>query len=108
TMRRTTSGHAIEQLTALMSIANPKEQRELMLSIKQLRDQAGQDLQFNIPSEIKLPTLYEVRRSLQTPEGQGYNDNRQVSVVMHVNNGMDQAAASKWLTDTVGTTPRVV
>lgn len=104
-MERITIGQAIEQYTALMSIANPKEQRDLLRKIKQLRDQAGQDLQFNIPSEIKLPTLYEVRRFEQG----GYTqDNRQVNVVMHINNGMDQAAAGRWLSDTVGRAPRVM
>jgi hypothetical protein len=107
-MKRITMGQAIAQLEALMSIANPKEQQDLMRRIKQLRDQAGQDLQFNIPSEIKLPTLYEVRRYQQTPAGSGYNDNRTVSLVMHVNNGMDQAAATQWLTSVIGRAPRVV
>lgn len=107
-MERITIGQAIEQLTALMSIANPKEQRDLMRRIKSLRDQAGKDLQFNIPSEIKLPTLYEVRRYEQSGGGAGYQDNRNVNVVMHVNNGMDQAAAGRWLSDTVGRSPRVI
>lgn len=105
-MRRITIGQAIEQLNALLSIANPQQQMDLLRRIQQLREQAGQDMQFNIPSDIKLPTLYEVRRAQQTGTS-GYQDNRQVSVVMHINNGMDQQSATKWLTDTVGRSTRV-
>jgi hypothetical protein len=52
--------------------------------------------------------LYAVRRYQPSGGGAGYQDNRQVNVVMHINSGMDQQAASKWLVDTVGVTPRVV
>ena len=54
------------------------------------------NLQMNIPTAIKLPTLYEVRRldqstggaGVQTGARGGYQDNRNIQVVVNVNNGM--------------------
>jgi hypothetical protein len=63
----------------------------------------GQDLQFNLPSNFTLPTLYESRRISQTPGGSaGYNDNRQVSVTMYITNGMTEQDAANFLATAVG------
>jgi hypothetical protein len=105
-MEKITTDQAIAQLQALMSIADPAEQRDLLRRIKALRDQASQDLQFNIPDEIRLPTLYEVRRLNQTPAGSSYQDNRVVSVnIAAINNQADMAAALNAIRDAAGGSP---
>ena len=67
--------------------------KDLALTIKQLKDGISSDLQANLPTSLRLPTLYEVRRFDQTgassggaTAGIGYQDNRQVSIQIEVNN----------------------
>lgn len=73
--------------------------QSLLLKIKQLETQASQDLQFNIPKEIQLPTLYEARRLNQSGGNPGayqnnrYQDNRQITLEMNVNSQTDYQAA---------------
>lgn len=77
-LERISTGQAIEMLRAMMAIPTNTEEmiRNLERRIHQLQQDLSQDLQFNIPQEIQLPTLYEARRLAQTPQGQGYQDNR--------------------------------
>ncbi len=77
-MEQITTQQAIAQLEALLRIpALTKEQtQQLLLKIKQLRDELGRDAQFNIPSFLDLPTLYEARRYEQTGGGRDYHDTR--------------------------------
>lgn len=78
--------------------------RDLDRQIKSLRDELGADFQFNLPTTLGLPTLYEVRRANQTPGGGGsYQDMRNYNIVLYVNNGMDQAAAEQFLSEAMGT-----
>lgn len=78
--------------------------RDLDRQIKSLRDELGADFQFNLPTTLGLPTLYEVRRTNQTPGGGGsYQDMRNYNIVLYVNNGMDQAAAEQFLSEAMGT-----
>lgn len=78
--------------------------RTLDRQIKSLRDELGADFQFNLPTTLGLPTLYEVRRTNQTPGGGGsYQDMRNYNIVLYVNNGMDQAAAEQFLSEAMGT-----
>jgi hypothetical protein len=80
--------------------------RDIDRQIKQLRDDVQQDLQFNLPSTFRLPTLFEARRVDQaTGGGVGFQDNRQVSVTMVVNNGMSQQQAADFLFDAIGGGP---
>lgn len=66
-----------QEVQSLQQILNNKqltlkEQRDITLKIKNLQDSIRQELTqggLNIPSDIKLPTAYEVRRSL----GAGFN-----------------------------------
>lgn len=78
--------------------------RDLDRQIKSLRDELGADFQFNLPTTLGLPTLYEVRRTNQTPGGGGsYQDMRNYNIVMYINNGMDEAAATQFLSEAMGT-----
>jgi len=56
---------AVAQLEALLSIADDeKERRQLLLEIKRLKESVG-DLQFNLPTELGTPVLYQARRLQQ-------------------------------------------
>ena len=77
-------------------IPGTKQFKDLEVTIKQLRDDIGGNLQANLPTSLQLPTLYEVRRLNQTGQGAtagqsiGYQDNKNVQVTVYVNNGMSQ------------------
>lgn len=94
-----TKGQAIASLQALLQIPKLTEEqiREINLAIKDLRSQLGQDFQFNLPSQLNLPTSYEVRRLGQTGgTGAGYQDNRNITVQVSVatDANPDQIAAA--------------
>lgn len=94
-LERITTAQAIAQFQALLQI--PKltadETNEILLKIKQLQGQLNQDLKFDIPNDLKLPTLYEVRRLIgntSTPAGPGtYQDNRQISLTLNAASQVD-------------------
>ncbi len=119
-MNQITSGQAIAQLQARLQAGDLTQQqtRDLQRKIKALRDQAGQDLQFNI-GDIKLPTLYEVRRLRQSQEAAGtavgagsnyntssYQDQRTVQVNLYPATAADHAQVQAIIADTVGTSNR--
>lgn len=79
-----------------------QEQQQLLLDINNLQQQASKDLQWNIPTDIKLPTLYEVRRLRQSSAaGQGYNDNRQIQVQYNVYTPLDHATVMQDLANVI-------
>lgn len=95
TMESMTKGQAVAQLKAMRAIYidNIQMTREIDLKIRELEKSA--DLAWGLPDRIKLPTLYEVRRlnQIDQPAGGssiGYQDNRNVNVVVYVTNGMSQ------------------
>lgn len=104
-MGEITTGQAIEMYRALLAIPTNTEEdiRTIQLAIKQLTDQLGQDLQFNLPDLINLPTLYEARRLTQTPSGSSYQDNRVVSITLNANNAVDGEAAVQTIVDAINT-----
>jgi hypothetical protein len=78
-----------------------KKQREaLQLKIKGLRDALGADMHFNLPADIRLPTLYEARRLNQTTSG-AYQDNRNVTINLTANNTVDAQGALDVMVDTL-------
>jgi hypothetical protein len=104
-MHEITVGQAIAQLRALLASpdvqANEDRVREIRRAIKGLQDQVSGALQFNI-GDIKLPTLYEVRRTRQSAAlGIGYNDNRVVTVTMNNYNATDYQGAVDRFVDVV-------
>jgi hypothetical protein len=73
-------------------VYDSQEYRDLNLKIHQLEKTAGQDMQFNLPGNIRLPTLYEARRLNQsTAAGVGYMDNRNIALTFNVNGAQDPA-----------------
>jgi hypothetical protein len=96
-MRQITTDQAISGLKLILSRTKfgTDEYRQLAQKIDQLEQQAGQDLQFNLPSNISLPTLYEARRMNQgTAAGIGYMDNRNIALTFNVDGAQDPAAVS--------------
>jgi hypothetical protein len=97
-MGEITQSQYADYLESLKSTLIPgtKQFKDLEVTIKQLRDDIGGNLQSNLPTSLQLPTLYEVRRLNQTGQnatpGQsiGYQDNKNVQVTVYVNNGMSQ------------------
>lgn len=85
-MGNITRDQAIAQLRGLLALADTEEEtRDLLRRIRALTEEgANQDLQFNLPTQLGLPTPYEVRR-LQGGGGNfinggGYSDNRVITV----------------------------
>lgn len=105
----------IQYLKALKQMPDltKKQVLDIDRQIKQLTGELQQDLQFNLPTNLDLPTLYEVRRSIGSSSsgslatnGGGYNDNRNVNVTINVNNDADRAFVTKVLEDNLGGPPR--
>jgi len=114
TMQKITTGQAIAQLEALLKIPGitQEQTQQLLLKINQLRKDASKDLAFNIPSDIKLPTIYEVRRSIGSGGGNSYNDRRQININVNASNAGDVQTIANTLADQFaspsryGTTPK--
>ncbi len=65
--------------------------RQIELQILGLMDQADQA--FNIPTEIRLPTLFEVRRDLAADAlGVNYQDNREQQINIFISDDLELAA----------------
>jgi len=61
------------------------------------------DMQFNIPGQIRLPTLFEVRRSLTADSlGVNYQDNRQQDIAIYVNSDVDIAKVANAVNEGLG------
>lgn len=107
-----TTQQAIAQLQALLQLVagNKEKTQEILLKINELKKQLNQDLAFNLPTDLRLPTLYEVRRLAQsaTPAGPGgYQDNRQVTVTIgDINNQGDLDTALDQIVSAVSGAPR--
>lgn len=105
---RQTRQQFITYLRALQQGLNPasKQFKDLERQIYGLSKSAGDSLQFNIPGNLKLPTLYEARRlnqSVNPGGGQaGYQDNRQQSVVVYVTNDMSASQVVRVMQDALG------
>jgi len=92
-------------------IPGTKQFKDLELTIKQLKNDIGSDLQQNLPTSLALPTLYEVRRLDQVSQtrdaagraGIGYQDNRTQDIKIYVNNGMGESEVVEVLSQALGT-----
>jgi hypothetical protein len=108
-MNQITKGQAVAQLEAELPLVanNQKATRDLLRRIHSLMTSTSSDLQFNL-GDLKLPTLYEVNRLGATgAAGGGYNDNRQVSIVMHNYNATDYQGSIDQFVDLVNQPSRV-
>jgi len=91
-LERISTQGAIAELQLLQKIPGETQDQvdQLQLKINALRKSASANLAFNIPSDIKLPTLYEVNRASQSVDrGIGYNDQRQININVTANNQSD-------------------
>lgn len=87
-MGQITISQAIDQYKLLLTTVQEgtKAYRDLQLKIHSLEQTAQQDYQYNLPSSIALPTLYEARRLNQSYQmGIGYQDNRNINLDIKVN-----------------------
>lgn len=92
-----TTAQAIEMLEAVAQIPDLTEEqvRGIRLKIKSLQQELSRDFQFNLPTFLGLPTLYEARRVTQgTAAGIGYQDNRNVNVQINVSGAQDPNAVA--------------
>ena len=87
-----TTGQAIAMLQAMQQIPNltEKELRDIQLKIKSLQQSLSADFQFNLPTNIDLPTAYEARRVVQSGGGDNY-DQRQITTTIIVPTGTSVA-----------------
>lgn len=112
-MKQITAGSFVSYLKNLLLLPTltNKESQDIQLQIKQLTDTLGQNYQFDLPSFLGVPTLYESRRLDQT--GGGYQDNRQIVITLNASNAVDGQAAINQIVDVLngpsrfGTTPRL-
>lgn len=109
-MGQITKSQFIQYLQTLKQIPDltTEQIRSLDREIKQLQGELNQDLQFNLPTKFKLPTLYETRRIGQTGSSQAaYVDNRNVNIVLNVSDGSSQQQMMQVLTDVIGGGARI-
>jgi hypothetical protein len=70
-----------------------KQGKELFLEITSLIEgltEEVSDMQFNIPSEIRLPTIFEIRRAMAADQlGVNYMDNRVQTIEVNVANTVE-------------------
>lgn len=95
-------------LTRLLESVDTSTQqgKETFLQIQSLIEGLTNDISdmaFNIPAEIRLPTLFEVRRALAADQmGVNYMDNRQVEVNVAVTSVADLEAVLRAVDDAFG------
>ncbi len=101
-MGQATLGQTIASYEALLPLAskNKDDYQALLLKIRALRKEGDAQTAFNIPSEIKLPTLYEVRRANQSAAaGQSYQDARVITINFTANNTADAEGIANQIVD---------
>lgn len=103
-MHKISIAEAINQYKLYLSeTKNAQQQEQIRLKIYDLQQQLTQDLQFNLPSDIRLPTLYEARRF---NESGGNYDNRTITINLNSNSKIDEGKALKVITDAINSPPR--
>jgi hypothetical protein len=103
-------GQAINRLKGLQAQAkaagNQAQVLAIQAQIQQYINQGNQNAQFNLPSNLNLPTLYEVRRTEGTPAGGNYYGNHgTVNVSINISNQTDVQPAVNKLMQAVGGPP---
>lgn len=102
-MEKISKGQYIQYLQNLRQMPQLTQQqlRDIDRQIKGLKGELAADLQFNLPSLLTLPTMYESRRLSQTAQTPGYaigyQDNRDVQITLNIANGMSQQEATDML-----------
>lgn len=107
-----TKSQYIKYLEGIQQTLQPgtKQFKDLEITLRQLKNDIGQDLQANLPTALALPTLYSVRRlGGANEQGQangqsiGYQDNRTQDIKVYVSNGMNETQVVQVLADVLGT-----
>jgi hypothetical protein len=103
-------GQAINQLKALQVKAaqagNFAQVEQIQSAIQQYINQGNQNAQFNLPSGLNLPTLYEVRRTEATPTGGNYYGNQgNVNIQINIGSNADVQPAVNTIMQAVGGSP---
>jgi hypothetical protein len=103
-------GQAIQRLKVLQqraqAVGNFAEVEQIQTQIQQYINQGNQNAAFNLPSNLNLPTLYEVRRTEGTPTGANYYGNTgTVNVSINISNQVDVQPAVNKLMQAVGGPP---
>ncbi len=84
-----------------------RQGKEIFLEIQSLIDGLANDisnLQFNVPTSIRLPTLFEVRRAVAADQlGVNYLDNRTQEIIVNVSNEVDLQDALSIIDSAFGT-----
>lgn len=103
-MEQITTAQAITMLQSLLRIPKLTEEqiRSIQRKIQSLRDELGRDFQFNLPTELALPTVFEVRRAEQTGS-RAFTDQRQVNIELNIANSADLAELERIMSENVGT-----
>lgn len=102
-------GAYLDSLRGLLSQVDTTTQqgKEIFLEIQSLIDGLTEDvgdLAFNVPTAIRLPTIFEVRRALAADQlGVNYMDNRQMDIIVHVRDATDVEALVASLGNALGT-----
>jgi TP901 family phage tail tape measure protein len=105
-LEQTSLGEYVSMLEGKLSLLvyDSQEYRDLNMKIFQLKKSASQDIGFNVPGEIQLPTLYEARRLNQSNAmGVGYMDNRNVQMTFNVNGAQDPALVASTIVSALQT-----
>lgn len=101
----------LEQLKNLPDLTT-EQLRSIDRQIKGLKAELSQDLAFNVPNEITLPTLYEARRLNQSAGGYGekgsgsYNDNRVITIEVNITDGQSRKDVLSAINDAVASGPQ--
>ena len=103
-------GQAIGKLQALQAQAraagNQADVLKLQADIQQYINQGNENAAFNLPTNLNLPTLYEVRRTEGTGRGSNYYGNTgTVNVNINISNQADVQGAVNKLMSAVGGPP---
>lgn len=102
------SGAYLSALKGLLSQVDTTTQqgKEIFLEIQGLIDGLTDDISdmaFNVPTAIRLPTLFEVRRALAADQlGVNYMDNRQMDITIDVRDATDVEALVSALANSLG------
>ncbi len=110
------TAQAVAQYQALLNNATvlgltEQQTRDLILKIQGLKKSLSQDLQFDLPTDLRLPTLYEARRLSQS--GGSYQDNRTVTITLYSTDPQSTEAAVTQIQDALnapslfGSGPRI-
>ena len=103
-------GQAITKLRALQAQAaaagNQADVLKIQADIQQYINQGNENAAFNLPTNLNLPTLYEVRRTEGTPKGGNYYGNTgPVNVNINISNQVDVQPAVNALIRSIGGPP---